>query len=76
VEHWLTRWEKAYTDGRALDIPDITGKRLYRDFLAAIHTTASGFSNYWQNRLIAQETIPNFYGLIQQYCEFQALVPN
>jgi hypothetical protein len=76
VEYWLTRWEKAYTDGRALDIPDVTGKRPHRDFLAAIHTTASGFSDYWQNRLIAQETIPDFYGLIQQYREFQASVPN
>ena len=63
-------------DGRALDIPNITGKRPHRDFLAAIHTIASGFSNYWQNRLIAQETIPDFYGLIQQYREFQASVPN
>ena len=63
-------------DKRALDIPNVTGKRPYRDFLMAINPRTPGFSNYQQNRLISQETIPNFYGLIQQYREFQTLVPN
>jgi hypothetical protein len=40
-------------DGRALDIPNITGKRLYRDFLMAINPRTPGFSNYWQNQLIS-----------------------
>jgi hypothetical protein len=59
-----------------LDIPNVTRKRPYRDFLIAINPRTPSFSNYWQNRLISQETIPDFYSLIQQYREFQASVSN
>ena len=33
-------------DKRALDIPNVTRKRLYRDFLIAINPRTLSFSNY------------------------------
>jgi hypothetical protein len=76
VDFWLTRWEKAYTDGKALDIPDVAKTRPIRDFLAAVSPTSPGFSDYWQNRLMDDgSVIPDFYSLVQKYREYRAENP-
>jgi hypothetical protein len=38
TEAWLSKWEKAYTDGRKLNLPDTSGDRALKDFLAVIAT--------------------------------------
>jgi hypothetical protein len=75
IEFWLTRWEKAYGDGIRVNLPDVTGTRPVRDFLAAISPTSSGFADYWQNRLMDEgqgSMVPDLYGLIQKYREYRA----
>jgi len=73
VEIWLAQWEKVYTDGVKANLPEVQGTRTLRDFLAVVATFSSGFSDYWQNRLIdADATKPDFYELVQKYREWRA----
>jgi hypothetical protein len=38
TEAWLSKWEKAYADGKKLNLPDTSGDRTLKDFLAVAAT--------------------------------------
>jgi hypothetical protein len=47
MEAWLQQWEKTFTDGVKLDIPETKGETLLHDFLYAISSIDTVFYKNW-----------------------------
>jgi len=71
VETWLKRWETIYTDGKKLDIPEVSGERPLFDFTHAISAIDSGYSStqeYFLNQKIkSSDRLPELYDLIEDF---------
>ena len=71
IEKWLCEWEKVYKDCRKVNLPEVDGYRLVKDFVYAVESVLSSWSEYWRNELQRlkwkKERLPTLYDIIEVY---------
>ena len=73
LEIWLQQWEKTYTDGQELGLPEIANQRPLYDFIEAVSDLEPGFSTFWRgeiNKLLYKgkhHKLPDLFGLIEVF---------
>jgi len=77
IDQWLQQWEKAYTDCKDLNLPEVDEDRAVYDFLNAISDLASSFSSNWIIELqrqadIGQNTV-DLYKIVEFYRNYRRL---
>ena len=70
-EVWIQEWEKVYTECVELKLPEIEGNRSVRDFVYAVESISSSWSEYWKNEFQRldwkKEELPSFFELAELY---------
>jgi len=71
VENWLKDWETTYTDGKKLQIPDVSDERSLIDFTTAIASIDSGYAStqdyFLTQRIKKNENLPELYELVEDF---------
>jgi len=67
----VEEWEKVYTKCKELDLPEVNGDRLVRDFVYVVDSITPSWSEYWKNQLKRiewkKEKLPSFFELVEIY---------
>ena len=71
IEKWLREWEKVYNDCKKVKLPEVDGDRPVKDFVYAVESASSGWSEYWKNKLQnlkrKKESLPTLRVIIEVY---------
>ena len=71
IEKWLREWEKVYNDCKKVKLPKVDGDRPVKDFVYAVESVSSGWSEYWKNELQnlerKKESLPTLRVIIEVY---------
>ena len=71
LEAWMQEWEKVYTECVELKLPEVDGNRSLKDFLYAVESVSTSWSEYWKNKLQNRESggkeLPTFFDLVERY---------
>ena len=73
LEMWLQQWERTYTEGQELGLPEVANQRPLYDFLQAVSDLEPGYSTFWRgeiNKLLYKgkhHKLPDLFGLIEVF---------
>jgi hypothetical protein len=70
VEHWLDDWERTYSEGYIMGIPEVSGTRSLFDFAMAISSIDQSYGCTMEfdiNRGIKHHEIPQLTDLVEDY---------
>ena len=77
IEKWLREWEKVYNDCKKVKLPEVDGDRPVKDFVYAVESVSSGWSEYWKNELQnlerKKEPLPTLRDIIEVYRNYRRL---
>ncbi|KAM4067558.1 integrase core domain-containing protein [Hirsutella rhossiliensis] len=51
IEAWVTQWQKVLTEAKQLGLPDVQDLRPTQDFLQAVSSINTPFTDYWVNKM-------------------------
>jgi len=74
---WLQDWEKTYNDCKKIDLPDVQGDRVIRDFLMAVEPGSPNWALTWRVKFNkhdwAKDHVISISRLVEIYRNYQRL---